>query len=199
MWVSVTGRDKAEFASQVMEFVRYYSMLTSIELAKERGTFPVIKGRSTIRKTSPGSRQTHRDYAHDWKRPKIDWEVITGILENGIRNAAQTTIAPTGTIATVAGSEGYGCEPVFALAYVRHVNDNGKDLQLTYTSPLFEQALDEAGLIQRKRRDRIQVLAMAPASDSGYSRNIRYTYRGLLGYYGRGTCPHAGCLAGFCR
>jgi hypothetical protein len=27
----------------------------------------------------------------------------------------------------------YGCE-LFALAYVRHVNDNGKDLQLTYTS-----------------------------------------------------------------
>ena len=41
----------------------------------------------------------------------------------GIRNAAQSTVAPTGTIATVAGCEGYGCEPVFALAYIRHVND----------------------------------------------------------------------------
>ena len=35
---------------------------------------------------------------------------------------------------------------VFALAYVRHVNDNGRDLELTYTSPLFEQALLQAGL-----------------------------------------------------
>jgi hypothetical protein len=34
-----------------------------------------------------------------------------GICRHGIRNAAQTTIAPTGTIATVAGCEGYGCEP----------------------------------------------------------------------------------------
>ena len=33
-----------EFASQVMEYVRYFSMLTSIELAKERGMFPVIEG-----------------------------------------------------------------------------------------------------------------------------------------------------------
>jgi len=46
----------------------------------------------------------------------------------------------------VAGIEGYGCEPVFALAYTRYVNDNGKQLTLQYTSPQFERALREAGL-----------------------------------------------------
>ena len=66
-------------------------------------------------------------------------------------NAAPVPRAPTGTIATVAGVEGYGCEPVFALAYVRHVNDSGKDLELQYTSPLFEQALIEAGLDETMR------------------------------------------------
>ena len=54
----------------------------------------------------------------------------------------------------MAGCEGYGCEPVFALAYIRHVNDNGKDLQLTYASPLFESALEAAGL-DDKQRERI--------------------------------------------
>ncbi|HBA91491.1 MAG TPA: ribonucleoside-diphosphate reductase, adenosylcobalamin-dependent, partial [Anaerolineaceae bacterium] len=68
------------------------------------------------------------------------------------RNAAQTTIAPTGTIATVAGCEGYGCEPTFALAYIRHVNDNGNDLQLAYASPLFEEALIKAGLDPETRQ-----------------------------------------------
>jgi ribonucleoside-diphosphate reductase alpha chain len=77
----------------------------------------------------------------------VDWEqVVAGIQRHGIRNAAQTTIAPTGTIATISGCEGYGCEPVFALAYLRHVNDHGKDLTLTYTSPLFERALEASGL-----------------------------------------------------
>ncbi len=39
------GSDEAqEFASQVMEFVRYHSMLTSIRLAKERGPFTAIDG-----------------------------------------------------------------------------------------------------------------------------------------------------------
>jgi ribonucleoside-diphosphate reductase alpha chain len=78
--------------------------------------------------------------------------VVDGIKKHGIRNAAQTTVAPTGTIATVAGCEGYGCEPVFALAYIRHVNDNGKDLKLTYASPRFDEALKKLGLGEEKRR-----------------------------------------------
>ncbi len=144
-----------EFASQVMEFVRYHAMKTSIELARERGAFPAIEGSiydPQDLKWSPP--QSLVPYEHDWGRPPLDWErIVTGIKEHGIRNAAQTTIAPTGTIATVTGCEGYGCEPVFALAYVRHVNDNGQDLQLTYASPLFEQALAESGLAEEERQE----------------------------------------------
>ena len=137
-----------EFGAQVVEFVRYHTMQTSIQLAKERGAFPAIRDsiydpeNLTWEPPKPISA-----YSRDWGRPAVDWDsVLTEITQNGIRNAAQTTIAPTGTIATVAGCEGYGCEPVFALAYIRHVNDNGNDLQLTYTSPLFEKALAESGV-----------------------------------------------------
>ena len=42
----------------------------------------------------------------------------------------------------------------FALAYIRHVNDNGNDLKLTYTSPLFEQALNRIGPVGRGTRMR---------------------------------------------
>lgn len=86
-------------------------------------------------------------FRRNFGRPAVDWAGLRErIGRDGIRNAAQTTVAPTGTIATVAGCEGYGCEPVFALAYTRHVNDNGRDLQLQYVSPLFLQALQKAGL-----------------------------------------------------
>jgi ribonucleoside-diphosphate reductase alpha chain len=85
------------------------------------------------------------------------WDaIISGIKSHGIRNAAQTTVAPTGTIATVAGCEGYGCEPVFALAYIRHVNDNGTDLKLTYASPRFEEALKNLGLGEEKRQEIVE-------------------------------------------
>ena len=148
------GSEKGqEFAAQVMEFVRFHAMLTSINLAKERGPFEAIQGSIYDPENLNWQPPTPLfAYKHEWDRPAIEWRgVVEGIRKYGIRNAAQTTVAPTGTIATVAGCEGYGCEPVFALAYIRHVNDNGKDLQLQYTSPLFEDALIEAGLDEETR------------------------------------------------
>jgi len=147
-----------EFGAQVMEFVRFHAMRTSVALAHERGAFPAIKGSiydpQDLRWTPP---QPIAPYQRDWGRPVVDWNnVLKGIKKYGIRNAAQTTVAPTGTIATVAGCEGYGCEPVFALAYVRHVNDQGKDLQLTYASPRFGLALEKAGLVGEARQEIIE-------------------------------------------
>ena len=142
-----------EFAAQIMEFVRYQCMLTSIELAQERGPFLAIKGSiydPEDLKWQPPAPIT--PYAHDWGRPALDWNaVVEGIRRHGIRNAAQTTVAPTGTIGTVAGCEGYGCEPVFALAYTRTVKDGERDLKLTYTSPLFEEALKRANIDEATR------------------------------------------------
>jgi len=140
------SEESLEFAGQVMEFIRYHSMLTSIDLACSQGPFPAIKGSiydpEDLKWSAP---EPLLPYTRDWGRSEVDWQlVIDGIRQHGIRNAAQTTIAPTGTIGTVAGCEGYGCEPVFALAYIRHVNDHGKDLTLNYASPLFQAALDRA-------------------------------------------------------
>lgn len=150
------SRAGEDFAGQIMEFVRYHCMRTSIELAEERGPFPAIEGSiydpTTLKWQPPMPLQP---YSHDWGRPAIDWDaIVAGIQAHGIRNAAQTTIAPTGTIATVAGCEGYGCEPVFALAYVRHVKDpnGGPDIDLTYASPQFERALIDAGLDEKTRQ-----------------------------------------------
>ena len=152
------SQEGQEFGAQVMEFVRYHAMRTSVALARERGAFPAIKGSiydfEDLRWTPP---QPISLYQNDWGRPEVDWaEILEGIKKYGIRNAAQTTVAPTGTIATVAGCEGYGCEPVFALAYVRHVNDNGKDLQLTYASPRFGSALEKAGIVGEARQEIIE-------------------------------------------
>jgi len=152
------GSEKGqEFGAQVMEFVRYHAMQASIDLATERGPFPAIQGSiydiDDLQWQPP---QPLTPYQHNWSRPEIRWDAIeSGIREHGIRNAAQTTVAPTGTIATVAGCEGYGCEPVFALAYIRHVNDNGKDLKLNYASPRFYEALKQAGLGVEKREELI--------------------------------------------
>ena len=152
------SKEGQEFGAQVMEFVRYHAMKTSIELADERGPFPAIEGSiydsDNMTWTPP---QSLVSFEHDWGKPEVQWDsIVDGIKKHGIRNAAQTTVAPTGTIATVAGCEGYGCEPVFALAYIRHVNDNGKDLKLTYASPRFDEALKRLGLGEEKRQEIVE-------------------------------------------
>ncbi len=153
------GSEEAQvFAGHVMEFISYHAYLTSIDLARKRGAFEAISGSIFDPQQlvwEPPISILSSEY--DFHRPEVRWDnVLEGLRTYGIRNAALTTIAPTGTIATVAGCEGYGCEPVFALAYYRHVNDHGEDLRLTYVSPMFEQALIEAGFDDQSRDEIIQ-------------------------------------------
>ncbi len=165
------GNEEAqELAAQVMAFIRYHAMQASIDLAKVRGPFPAIEGSiydPTDLRWRPPQPITPYKRLEKWGRPPLDWDAIIQRIErHGIRNAAQTTVAPTGTVATVSGCEAYGCEPVFALAYVRHVNDNGQDLELRYVSPLFAQALAEAGL-DEETQDKIFQEVMETGSCQG--------------------------------
>lgn len=158
MEVRYGDQESLDLAGQVMEFVRYHCMHTSIELARERGAFPAISGSIY----DPQDLIWHpptplQPYSHGFDRPELDWNaILAGIKQHGIRNGAQTTVAPTGTIGTVAGCEGYGCEPVFALAYTRYVKERDGDVSLTYVSPLFLEALEQAHIDGDRRADIIQ-------------------------------------------
>jgi ribonucleoside-diphosphate reductase alpha chain len=169
-----------EFAGQIMEFVRYYAMKTSIDRAKTLGAFPAIKGS----RYDPDNLLWQPPaplfpYSRNWGRPALDWAKLTKSLKkHGIRNGATLTVAPTGTIATVSGCEGYGCEPVFALAYIRHVNDNGRDLKLQYTSPLLQKALDSSGLSTAEIEKIIEQVNLYGSCQqaAGVPEHIRHTF-----------------------
>lgn len=142
-----------EMASQIMEFIRYQSMTASIELARVRGPFPGINGSiydpQNMTWSVPKPLVAHKS---NFGRPVLEWKKLLGELKKyGIRNGAQTTVAPTGSIATISGLEGYGCEPVFALSYTRHTREGaekeGKEWrEMYYTSELFEKVLKSNGL-----------------------------------------------------
>ena len=151
MGVRYGSTEGQELAAQVTEFMRFHTMKTSIALARERGPFLKIKG--SIYDSNNLSWQPPkplRPYERDFGRPILDWEeIVAGLKSYGIRNGAQATIAPTGTISTVAGVEGYGCEPVFALAYERNVYQAAggpNKMTLNYVSPSFSEVLGKLNI-----------------------------------------------------
>jgi ribonucleoside-diphosphate reductase alpha chain len=72
--------------------------------------------------------------------PNFDASTLKGHWD-AMRNATVTTIAPAGTISIIAGTSS-GIEPIFALAFIRHVLD-GKEL--LEVSPFFEKVAKKEG------------------------------------------------------
>lgn len=66
------------------------------------------------------------------------WDKSVFYPEARRRNAACITIAPTGSVTTMAGCEGYGVEPIFAVAYTKSTNVAG---DLKVFSPLFLESI----------------------------------------------------------
>ena len=89
-----------------MHAIARASYLASVDLAKEKGAFPLFEADA---------------YLAAGNMMNMDEDVRAEIRTHGIRNALLTSIAPTGTISLYAGNVSSGIEPVFAYAYKRKV------------------------------------------------------------------------------
>jgi len=89
-----------------MHAIARASYLASVDLAKEKGAFPLFDAEG---------------YLASGNMKNMDKDVRDAIRKHGIRNALLTSIAPTGTISLYAGNVSSGIEPVFAYAYTRKV------------------------------------------------------------------------------
>lgn len=132
-------------ARWLSELISYWSMDESVELAKERSRGPFwLFDKSTY---------VSGELPFDYKDGLMAWdELISKIKKYGIRHVTTNTVAPTGTISMLADCSS-GIEPVFTLAYVKHLPDAGGDY--LYFNKIFEQAI--AG---REDRDKIKEMAM---------------------------------------
>ncbi len=72
------------------------------------------------------------------------------IYEKEYRNATTTTIAPTGSISIIAGTSS-GIEPLFALAYERHVIDE----TLIELHPIFADIAEERGIMSDELKEKL--------------------------------------------
>lgn len=103
----VYGSDEAvRWVDDIMSFIAETAYMASVDLAKEKGAFPLFDAEKFI---ASGNMR---------KMPK---HVQDAVSTHGIRNALLTSIAPTGTISLYAGNVSSGIEPIFALEYDRKV------------------------------------------------------------------------------
>ncbi len=134
-------------AEKVMEAINYWSKEASCDLAAMRGSFPAfdesVYARGGLPLPQPLDVKSPNLPPCLADAPAFDWEGLKQrVQRQGIRNAATTTIAPTGSISIIAGTSS-GIEPLFALAYTRrHVLDED---ELTQINPFFERLAKERG------------------------------------------------------
>ena len=100
------SEEAARQTDEWMHAIARAAYLASVELAKEKGAFPLFDAEKYL---ASGTMQN------------MDADVCDAIRKHGIRNALLTSIAPTGTISLYAGNVSSGIEPVFAYAYTRKV------------------------------------------------------------------------------
>jgi len=99
-------------AETLMRFINEEATKASVELAEKRGVFPAFQGSI--------------------------YDVPGGLR---VRNAARTTIAPTGSLSIIAGCSS-GIEPLFALSFTRNVLEGEHLLEV---NPYFEKAAKDGG------------------------------------------------------
>ncbi len=100
------GREAVRLTETWMAALRREAYLASVELAREKGAFPLFDREKFLAGENVRA---------------LDGDVQAAIAAHGIRNALLTSIAPTGTISLFADNVSSGLEPVFSFTYSRTV------------------------------------------------------------------------------
>ncbi|MEF3328351.1 MULTISPECIES: vitamin B12-dependent ribonucleotide reductase [Oceanobacillus] len=98
---------------QVFEIMAATAYRTSIELAKEKGSFPFLVG-----ETEEETKTLRERFIQTGYMQKMPADIREGVLEHGIRNSHLLTVAPTGSTGTMVGVS-TGLEPYFSFSYYR--------------------------------------------------------------------------------
>ncbi len=104
--ITYGSEEAIAWVDTVMGSIARYAYEASIELAKEKGSFPLLDVEAFL---SSGN------------MVDMPEDIREAVRKHGIRNALLTSIAPTGTISLYAGNVSSGIEPIFALSYERKV------------------------------------------------------------------------------
>ncbi|WP_062355937.1 vitamin B12-dependent ribonucleotide reductase [Bacillus kwashiorkori] len=107
------AKEGNELVDKVFEVIATTAYRTSVELAKEKGSFPYLVG-----ETAEETNRLRQAFIETGYMKKMPEDIRMSILENGIRNSHLLTVAPTGSTGTMVGVS-TGLEPYFSFTYYR--------------------------------------------------------------------------------
>jgi ribonucleoside-diphosphate reductase alpha chain len=108
--INFDSSEALKFADENQEFISYHAILSSVELAKERGAYETFKGSKWDRGIMPVDTIALVEEARGTniavpRTGKMDWAPVREAIKTyGMRNSNCMAIAPTATISNIAGS-----------------------------------------------------------------------------------------------
>jgi ribonucleoside-diphosphate reductase alpha chain len=121
------GNDQCvEFIDRLYQFIATEAYLASIDLAKERGSFPKFEAEKYVKSK----------YIQG-----LPAEVIAAIEAHGIRNVCLLTQAPTGSTGTMIGTS-TGIEPFYSWTYWRNSRLGMREVQERIVQAYFQENPD---------------------------------------------------------
>lgn len=112
MGIKYGSAESLRLAGKIMEEIKNSAYAASVELAAEKGAFPLFDAER---------------YCSGRFINQLPKSIQKDIRSKGIRNSHLTSIAPTGTISLFAGNISSGLEPVFAYRYKRKIRGADED------------------------------------------------------------------------
>jgi ribonucleoside-diphosphate reductase alpha chain len=163
------SKESLEFVDKLYRFISKAAYEASVMLAVEKGPFPACDPQKHI-ETGFVKRMSSK--------------IKSLIAENGIRNCALLTQAPTGTVSILSGNCSSGIEPMFSPAYERRYWDGGTRKTELVFHPLFESFMKEGrsvdhfvGASELTVRDHLEIQKVIQKHvDNAVSKTINIPY-----------------------
>ena len=166
------------FADESMEVVAYYAILSSSELAKERGTYETYKGSKWDRNIFPQDTidllQAERGEEIKVKRGgKLDWTPVREhVKQYGMRNSNTMAVAPTASTANLVGC--IPCvEPIYKNIYVK----SNKEGEYVVLNKYLVEDLKKLGLWSSAMLNRIKYADGSVQGITEIPFNLREKYK----------------------
>lgn len=102
-----------KLVDELFETIATSAYRASIDLAKEKGSFPFLVG-----ETEEATMELRQAFINTGYMQTMPEDIRQGVLKHGIRNSHLLTVAPTGSTGTMVGVS-TGLEPYYSFSYYR--------------------------------------------------------------------------------